>query len=88
MNLKDPKTDAEWQEAVNISAGLRMIADCQMYGLITGPAINVERCDELLEGGAERGITPQHGRMDLAMALIHQINAEMDKREGKENAAP
>lgn len=63
MNLLDPQTDQEWQEAVNIAAALRTIADVKMYGLMEGgPEINVERCDEIVEQGAARGFTPKGQR--------------------------
>lgn len=83
MNLRDPKTDAEWQEAVNVAAAMRTIADCQMYGLITGPKINVARCDELLEEGAARGFTPQGNSTERAIAMIHAINEGIDKTNAK-----
>ena len=84
MNLKDPQTPAEWQEAVNVAAALRAIHDCKLYGLIQGgPEINIERCDELLEAGLDRGITPQGNRGDLAIALVQQINAGIEKTNVK-----
>jgi hypothetical protein len=61
MKAKNPRTPAEWQEAVNAAHVWRMIANCMMYGLVTGPEVNVGRCDELLEQGAHLGYRPEPG---------------------------
>jgi hypothetical protein len=56
---RDPETPAEWQEAVDGAHFLRCLADCQMYGLITGAEnVNIERCDEILDRGAKLGYKP------------------------------
>jgi hypothetical protein len=88
MNLKDPQTDAEWQEAVNVAAALLLIDSGKQYGLIQGgPAINVERCDLLLRQGAKRGIRPNKPIGDMAITLLRQINAGIDKTNAKDPAA-
>lgn len=56
---RDPKTAGEWQSAVDSAALMRAIHDCYLYGLLTGPAINVDRCDELIERGRALGYTPR-----------------------------
>jgi hypothetical protein len=56
---RDPKTPEEWAAAVDAAAFCRAIYDCELYGLITGPAIDAERCDEILERGARLGHRPQ-----------------------------
>lgn len=57
--MKDPKTPAEWQEAVNQAEFFRLLYDAKLYGLITGgPRINAARCDEILERGRARGYRP------------------------------
>jgi len=76
MRRRDPKTPEEWQEAVDAAAGARAIADCMMYGLLTGPKINVRRCDDILERGRKRGVTPSRSSTDLAVELVQQMNAE------------
>lgn len=73
---KEPKTPAEWQEAVDAAAGARALADCMMYGLLKGPAIDVKRCDELLEAGSARGVYPSRAAGDLALEMVAGINAE------------
>lgn len=56
--MRDPETIAEWQEAVNAAALGLLIESVKLYGLITGPDYNVERCEEILSRGAARGIKP------------------------------
>jgi hypothetical protein len=73
---RDPKTPEEWQEAVDVAAGVRAIADCKMYGLIEGgPEIDIARCDDILARGRRRGITPSRPVTELAVELVKQINA-------------
>jgi hypothetical protein len=75
--MSDPQTPAEWQQAVDAAAGLRAIEDCRMYGLITGgPKGNPERCDEILDRGAELGITPSRPAATLALQLLADFNEE------------
>jgi hypothetical protein len=68
----DPRTPAEWQEAVDLAELHRALWDCHLYGLLEGslfekfrtPAgrwkdkVNVARCDYLLAKGRERGVQP------------------------------
>jgi len=72
-NLKTPE---DWQLAVDAAAGMRMVADCMMYGLLTGPEINVGVCDEILARGRKRGITPSRAEDELALQLIAEFNSE------------
>lgn len=77
VQRRDPRTREEWQQAVDAAAGARAIADCMLYGLLTGgPAIAIGRCDEILERGAKQGIKPSRPVIDLALDLIRQYNAE------------
>jgi hypothetical protein len=58
-DVRDPVTQREWQDAVDAAHFYRCVADCQMYGLITGADnINIQRCDWILKRGAELGIYP------------------------------
>ena len=80
--MTDPRTLTEWQEAVDAAAAARAIADCIMYGLLTGGVtIDVARCDAILERGARRGVKPSKPVTQLAVELVSAINAEA--REGK-----
>jgi hypothetical protein len=79
--VKQPRTPAEWQEAVDVAAALRAIADCKMYGLIEGGFhIKVARCDEILERGARRGVHPSRPPGELAVGYIAAYNAQEVKQ--------
>jgi hypothetical protein len=80
MRRKVPKDPAELQRAVDAAAGARALADCMMYGLITGPKIDVDRCDWLLEAGRLRGIHPSKPANELAIELAMGSNAEKERR--------
>lgn len=87
----DPKTPAEWQEAVDAAAACRAIADCKMYGLLEGgPEINVARCDEILGRGRRRGVHPSSSVRELALEMVRQVNGgaknDADKIDGKSDA--
>lgn len=73
---REPKTVEEWREVVLGACALRAVHDCKLYGLFTGgPAINVERCDELIERGRARGIV--FSREDVnaaAVGIIRELN--------------
>lgn len=72
----DPKTPEQWQEAVDMAAGWRMIEDCRMYGLIDGgPSVNLDRCDEILERGRKRGVRPSKPVLELAIDLVRACNS-------------
>lgn len=74
---KEPQTPEEWQQAVDVAAGARCIADCKMYGLIAGgPRIDIERADNLLARGREQGIEPSRPAHEIAIDLITQLNQQ------------
>lgn len=60
----NPRTKAEWQEAVNTAHWALAVDSAFQYGLIqwsdgsTESAINVDRCLRLLEQGKKRGLVP------------------------------
>lgn len=57
--MTDPQTPDEWQAAVDGADFLLFIDSAQQYGLITGgEGVNVDRCVEILERGADQGIFP------------------------------
>ena len=64
MKRRDPKTVAEWQEAVNGAHCMCAIHDAILYGLVTGPEIDAARCDWILDQGAKLGIVPGAGVLD------------------------
>lgn len=55
----DPRTPAEWQDAVDSAEFCLALQSARDYGLIAGgPGVNVDRCAELLARGAAIGIFP------------------------------
>jgi hypothetical protein len=86
MKGQEPKTPEEWQEVVDMAAAARAVADCKMYGLLTGgPDIDVERCDDLLRRGRKRGITPSRPVGELAAAFVRMVNEE-ERNDGGQAA--
>lgn len=81
--MKQPQNRAEWQSAVDAAAGLRALADCQMYGLITGVQVDVGRCDELLEQGRRLGMLPSKPAGELAVELARAVYAEHKEPNAK-----
>lgn len=72
--MRDPRTPEEWQEAADTAAGLRLIADCGMYGLLEGTeGINVARCDEILRRAAEQKIIPPRPALDIAYECLYAM---------------
>lgn len=57
--MRSPKTEAEWQEGVNMAAFLLAIHSAVLYGLLeTDLKIDVGRCDDILVAGRSRDIFP------------------------------
>lgn len=56
---RDPQTPQEWQDAIDAAALMIAIHDCYIYGLLTGPKINLERCELLIRRARERGLRPR-----------------------------
>lgn len=57
--MRNPRTDAEWQDAVDAAHACLALDSARAYGLVTaGPRVNVERCEEILAAGKARGILP------------------------------
>ena len=57
---RDPRTRREWQEAVDCAHELLVLDSARQYGLITGgPEANVDRCLEIIDKAARKGIRPK-----------------------------
>lgn len=55
----DPHTPHEWQQAADAADFLLLLDAAQQYGLITGgEGVHVDRCTQILERAADRGIFP------------------------------
>lgn len=75
--MKDPKTYAEWQVAVDAAAGFIAIDDCRLYGLITGgPTVDRNRSLDILEKGKARGIRPSRPDQEIAIGIIKEWNRQ------------
>ena len=71
---KDPTTPEEWQEAVDLAETYLRIDSARKYGLITGgPAIDLDRCEELLRAGKQKGVTPSPGCVERILKQMVQV---------------
>lgn len=69
--MNEPRTDHEWQDAVDAAKGMLAVDAARTYGLVDGgPPVNVDRCNEILLRGAARGIVP-------SPTAIEQLAAEV-----------
>jgi hypothetical protein len=67
----DPRTEEDWQAAVDCAAGALALDAARQYGLVTGgPAVDVARCEELLDRGRRRGIDPRHDAVERFTAAL------------------
>ena len=56
---KEPQTEEEWQEAVDLAHAALSFDAAKQFGLLTGgPEVFTERCREILHRGAKRGTRP------------------------------
>lgn len=76
--MKFPKTDEEWQEAVDAADGALALHSARAYGLVTGgPAVDVARCEMILSEGAKRKFMPSTTAVEefIAELLIMEKEA-------------
>ena len=68
----NPKTPAQWQEAVDLAHGCLCLDSARQYGLVQGgPGVDVERCADIIAKGKAMGIVPSVdavGRFAIALA--------------------
>lgn len=75
--MKEPRTPAEWQNAVDAAEAAMALNDARLYGLVTGgPSVNVDRCDDILRQGAQRGFHPGKDAIERYIAELLEANAE------------
>jgi len=68
---KEPRTPAEWQEAVDLAEGFLLIESARSYGLITGgPKVDVARCEEILVAGRRRGVRPRSAAAEQLARML------------------
>lgn len=66
-----PQSEDEWLIAARAAAGLLLIDDAKLYGFVRGgPAIDRRRCEEILAGASEHGITPDTDAVQEAAISI------------------
>jgi hypothetical protein len=70
-----PAPQAELQEAVNSAYAAVMFHLALALGFISGPAVNVERCEEVIAEGRALGLRPQKS------AVIGIIASEVDDED-------
>jgi hypothetical protein len=70
----EPTTPAEWQAAVDAAEGAMHFSSVKAYGLVKGgPAINEERCIDILRRGAELGYRPdRHAPTNFMRAIFQE----------------
>ena len=75
-NIKDPQTDAEWQEAVDGADAWLKIDLAIKDGLVKYCGkINAERCREILEQGQKKHIQPRPQALD---ELLRTLKTSVD----------
>lgn len=77
-----PKTQAEWQDAVDAAWALLGIDSARQYGLVTGgPEVNVANCLDMVRKGEAWGITPSD---DANKRFIAEYNASVEAHRNGE----
>jgi hypothetical protein len=71
---RDPQTRAEWQAAVDAAAFWLLIDDARLYGLVTGPVVDRERCFDLIARGRAFGVEPCEP-VDAAQVLVRDARS-------------
>lgn len=68
----NPKTDEQWQEAVDGADACLWLDSARQYGLVSGgPKVRVRRCEEILEQGRRRGVYPRPGNVERFVAALN-----------------
>jgi hypothetical protein len=68
---RNPRTPAEWQDAVDWAETLLRLDNARQYGLITyDGTIDVEHCREILDRGCARGIISTEAGVEARIAAL------------------
>ena len=68
----DPVTPQEWQSAVDAAEASLLLDAARTYGAVTGgPEVDVQRGEQLLVEGAERGFTPTVDAIERFLAAFN-----------------
>jgi hypothetical protein len=77
----DPQTPEEWRHAALLAEAMLRFDAALQYGLITGPAVNVERCEHLLEQARARGVHVSPPEIDdMVKRLVAEFAEEGERR--------
>ena len=57
-------TKQDLQHVVNLSGFYLKVHSAMLYGLITGPEVNAQKCEEWLEKGRNAGMYPDDNFID------------------------
>jgi hypothetical protein len=79
-STEEPQTAEDWQMAADAAEGWLKIKSAVDYGLVKlNLQLNVERCEQLLQSAAERGITPHTDALERLVAeLQHQVRTAIE----------
>lgn len=70
-NMADPQTPEQWQHAVDLAYSYLLFDSARQYGLVTGgPTVRTKRCEEILQAGRARGISPAPASIDRCIDSI------------------
>jgi hypothetical protein len=79
---RNPRTPAEWQDAVDAAHGAIALDSARKYGLVTGgPTVDVQRAAELLAKGRARGIRPRPDAIDRFIAATATHPQQQARKE-------
>ena len=79
VEIRDPRSPAEWRAAAVLAAAVLLIDDARLYGFVSGgPGVDRARCDEILHRAeAEHDIfVTADEASDLAVELMAGLNAQ------------
>jgi hypothetical protein len=85
MKPHQPETPQEWREAVNLAELYSLVDAAVKYGLVTYTGeIDINRCDEILEQGRQRGVYPVRVEVDALMReLVRGSSADVAGKQGR-----
>ena len=67
----EPETLAEWQDAVDLAEVYLQLDSARAYGLVIGgPAVNVQRCEDLLRRALAFNIRPAADAIERCVPLL------------------
>ena len=69
--VKMPRTQEEWQMAVDLARGLLAFVAARGFALVSGgPQVDAARCKEVLRRGLEHGVKPSDAAVDDVIRML------------------